>query len=108
MGKAQLVRTLQILAGVLIIVLAVGLYRAKSDAAKTEAHVRELRGEVAEREANMRALRAEIAEQESPANIERLSEEHLGAVVGSEAAALPESALDERLPAPQAPRTKQH
>lgn len=103
MAKATLRRALHIAAAVIIVVLAIGLYQAKSDAAKTEAHVRELQTEIGEREARLRELRAEIASQESPANVERLAEEHLGASVGSEAAALPESAIDNRLPAPRAP-----
>lgn len=102
MGKAQLIRIFQIVAAVLIVVLAVGLYRAKSDAAQTQAHVRELRQEIEEREARLRELRAEIAQRESPANIEDLAERQLGVVVGREAEALPETAIDERLPAPRA------
>ena len=70
MAKVTLKRWLQIGAGVLIVVLAIGLYRAKSDAARTEAEVRRLNGEIAEREARVRELRADIAEQESPARIE--------------------------------------
>lgn len=101
MAKVTLKRWGQIAAAVLIVVLAVGLYRAKSDAAKTEADVRRLNGEIAEREARLRELRAEIAELESPARIERLNEQQLGLTVGSESAALPESALADRLPAPQ-------
>ena len=101
MGKAQLIRLLQIGAAVLIVVLAVGLYRAKSDAARTQTHVRELEQEILDREARLRELRAEIARRESPANVEALAETRLGAVVGSEAAPLPESAIDERLPAPR-------
>jgi hypothetical protein len=101
MDKAVVKRTLHIAAAVIVVALAIGLYRAKSDAAKTEAHVRALQAEVSEREAGLRALRADIAEQEGPANIERLAEERLGAVVGSESTALPESAIDDRLPAPR-------
>lgn len=101
MDKAVIKRVLQIAGAVIVVALVIGLYRAKSDAAKTEAHVHALQAEVSEREAGLRALRADIAEQESPANIERLAEERLGAVVGSESAALPESALDDRLPPPQ-------
>jgi len=107
MGKAQLIRLFQIVGAILVIVLAIGLYRAKSDAAKTEAHVRELRQEIADREAAMRELRAEIAERESPANVEALAEERLGVVVGSESAALPEAAIAERLPAPQAQKGRE-
>lgn len=101
MGKAQLIRVFQVVAAVLIVVLAVGLYRAKSDASQKQAHVRELREEIEEREARLRELRAEIAQRESPANVEDLAEGQLGAVVGSESEALPESAIDDRLPAPQ-------
>ena len=104
MDKTQLIRTLQIAAGVLIIVLAVGLYKAKTDAAQTQRHVRQLEQQVEETEASMRALRAEIAHLESPGRVEEMSENHLGMSVGSESAALPASAMDERLPAPR--RTK--
>lgn len=100
MDKAAIRRALHIAAVVVIVALAVGLYRAKSDASKTERHVRELQTEITEREAGLRALRAEIATQESPENIERLAEQH-GAVVGDEATALPESAMADRLPAPR-------
>jgi hypothetical protein len=93
MAKVTLKRWGQLAAAVLIVVLAVGLYRAKSDAAKTEADVRRLNGE--------------IAELESPARIERLNEEQLGLTVGSESAALPESALADRLPAPQAQKGRE-
>ncbi|OQW57583.1 MAG: hypothetical protein A4S17_12630 [Proteobacteria bacterium HN_bin10] len=106
MGKIKLSRWFHIAAAVLIVVLAVGLYRAKSDAAKTEADVRRLQGEIAEREARLRELRSEIAERESPARIEALNAERLGLVVGSEAAALPEAELARRLPAPQPQQQK--
>ena len=101
MAKAKLIRHLQIAAAVLIAVLAIGLYKAKTDAARTEAHVRQLQNDVDEREADMRALRAEIAHLESPARVETLAEQHLGSTTGSSSAALPESALDSNLPAPQ-------
>ena len=107
MAKAKLVRWAQIAAAVLVAALAVGLYRAKSDAAKTEAHVHELQQQIADREASLRELRAEIAQRESPANVEALAEDHLGAVVGSESAALPESAINDRLPAPSAQKGRE-
>jgi cell division protein FtsL len=107
MAKAHLIRALQIAAAVVVVALAIGLYRAKSDAAKTEAHVRELQEEIADREAAMRELRAEIAERESPANVEAMAEQRLGAVVGSESAALPEQAIDDRLPAPRAQKARE-
>jgi cell division protein FtsL len=107
MAKITLKRWLQLAAAALIVVLAIGLYRAKSDAAKTEAEVRRLHGEVTEREARLRELRAEIAEGESPARIEQLNREQLGLVVGSESAALPESAIAEGLPAPQTQKARE-
>ncbi len=106
MGKAQMTRVLQIAAAILIVLLAIGLYRAKSDAARTEAHVRALQREIADREADMRALRAEIAARESPANIEALARQRLGLERGS-AAPLPEDAIDERLPASEQQKTRQ-
>lgn len=96
-------RSLHILAGVLIVVLVVGLYKAKSDAAKAQAHVRDLQGQIESTEADMRALRAEIAHLESPARVEALARRELNADVGSESAALPENAIDQHLPAPRAP-----
>ncbi len=101
MDKAQLRRALNVVAALIVIALAVGLYKAKSDAARTEADVRALETKIADTEAEMRALRAEIARAESPANIEALAEQHLGVVVGAEAAALPERAIDQRLPSPE-------
>jgi cell division protein FtsL len=106
MAKTHVIRALQIVAAILVAVLAIGLYRAKSDAAKTEARVRELQEEISEREATLRELRAEIARRESPASIEALAEERLGAVVGSESPALPEAAIGERLPPPQPQRPR--
>jgi cell division protein FtsL len=101
MAKAKLIRHLQIAAGVLVVVLAIGLYKAKTDAARTESHVRQLQNQIDEREADLRALRAEIAHLESPGRVEQMAEQHLGATTGSSSAALPESALDSKLPAPQ-------
>ena len=107
MAKITLKHGLQIGAALLIVVLAVGLYRAKSDAAKTEADVRRLTGEIAEREARLRELRAEIAEQESPARIEQLNDDRLGHVVGGESAALPERDIANRLPPPEAQKARE-
>ncbi len=107
MAKVTLKRWMQIAAALLVVVLAVGLYRAKSDAAKTEADVRRLRGEIGEREARLRELRAEIAEQESPGRIERLNDDHLGYVVGGESAALPERDIATRLPAPETQKARE-
>jgi hypothetical protein len=107
MAKVHLIRALQVVAAVLVAALAIGLYRAKSNAAKTESHVRELQLEIGEREATLRELRAEIAQRESPANVEALAEERLDGAVAGEGAALPESAIDERLPPPRARKAGQ-
>lgn len=101
MAKAQLRRTLHIVAGLLIVALVVGLYKAKSDAQRTQAHVNELTREIGDTEAEMRRLRAEVAGLETPERVEELAEEELGMRVGSEGRALPEDAIDRRLPAPR-------
>jgi hypothetical protein len=101
MGKAQLIRSLQIVAAILVIVLVVGLYKAKSDASRAEQRVRQLQHDIAETEASGRALRAEIAHLESPANVEQLAEQHLDASPGAQSAALPESTMASHLPPPR-------
>ncbi len=101
MGKGFLRRAFYGVAALIIIALVVGLYKAKTDAARTEAHVRQLERQIEESEASLRALRAEIAHLESPARIENLAQDHLGVTAGSGGAALPESAIEQRLPAPR-------
>jgi cell division protein FtsL len=105
MGKAHLIRALQIAAAIIIVVLVVGLYKAKSDASKAEAHVRQLNREIADTEASNRALSAEIAHLESPAHVQDLAQQHLGVTPGGQSAALPENALSSRLPAPRERQT---
>mgnify|MGYP002624209730 FL=1 len=102
MDKALLRRGFYAVAVVIIAALAVGLYKAKTDAARTETHVRQLQRQIEDSEADLRALRAEIANLESPARIESLAESHLGVAPGSESVALPESQIGQRLPAPRA------
>jgi cell division protein FtsL len=92
-------RTLQVLAGVLIVALVIGLYKEKTDAAAARAHVRALQTEIAAAQADMRALRAEIAHLESPGRVEALAERHLDLKSGAEAETLPETAIDRSLPA---------
>ena len=104
MDKAHLRRALHIAAALLVVVLVIGLYKAKTDAAKTEAHVRQLQTRIEDSQADMRGLRAEIATLESPAHVESMARQHLGLVVGGENAALPEAAIGRDLPAPRANR----
>jgi cell division protein FtsL len=100
MGKADLSRFWRVAAIALIVVLVVGLYKAKTDAARTSAHVRELEAAVETEEARVRALRGEVARLESPERVERLARERLGVEPGSEANPLPERAIAEQLPPP--------
>lgn len=104
MGKAQLIRALQIAAAIIVVVLVVGLYKAKSDASKTEAHVRALQSQIVQTESDNRALNAEIAHLESPEHVQRLAHDHLDVTPGAESAALPQSEIASRLPAPRNPR----
>jgi len=101
MDKALLRRGLYAIAALIVVALAVGLYKAKTDAARAEARVRDLQRQIEHSEADLRALRAEIAALESPARIEALAQDRLGVAAGGESAVLPESALQQRLPPPQ-------
>ena len=96
-------RALHIVAVVVIAVLVVGLYKAKTDAQQARARVALLEQNIADTQADMRALRAEIAHLESPARVEALAQSELHLQPGGSSAALPESAIDAHLPAPRAP-----
>jgi cell division protein FtsL len=98
-------RAFQIAAAVLILVLVVGLYRAKTEAGSARARVHALQTEITETQADIRELRAETAALETPARIEALAERR-NMQIGAQARALPERAIDEALPAPVAARTK--
>ncbi|MGE3142721.1 MAG: hypothetical protein AB7L65_05330 [Hyphomonadaceae bacterium] len=98
-------RIFQIAAAVLVTVLVVGLYRAKTEAGAARTRVRALETEIAETQADIRALRAEAATLESPARIEGLARRELHLTPGAAARAQPESALDAALPPPRAPST---
>jgi cell division protein FtsL len=93
-------RWLHAIAVVIIVVLAVGLYKAKTDASKAAAHVRELETQIGDAQSDLRALRAEIAHLESPARVEALADRHLELERGRQSTALPESAIEDALPAP--------
>lgn len=102
MGQAQLRRLWHIAGIALVAALFVGLYKAKTDAARSQSHVRALQTQVQDEEARVRALRAEVARLESPENVERLARERLGLEPGAGNSALPERALVDRLPPPRA------
>ncbi len=96
-------RGLYIVAALIIVALVVGLYKAKADASKAQAHVRQLQTDIADAEADLRELRAEIAQQETPARVERLAREHLD--IGDPQEAQPESGLG-ALPPPRAEKAR--
>lgn len=87
----------------LILLLAVGLYKAKTDAQEARRNVRQLTHDVRDARAVVRDLRAEVAHLESPARVEQLAQENLEVETGAEARRLPEGAMDEALPAPDEP-----
>ncbi|MBL8549489.1 MAG: hypothetical protein JNJ73_05855 [Hyphomonadaceae bacterium] len=60
-----------------ILALAFGLYKSKTDAEAARARIADLSAEVSETRAEVRALRAEAAHLESPAHIEALASENL-------------------------------
>lgn len=94
-------RALHIVMALLVVVLVVGLYKAKTDAAQTEAHVRQLQHQIADEESDQRAMKAEIAHLESPEHVQALTQDHLELAPGAQGQALPASAIDQRLPAPR-------
>jgi cell division protein FtsL len=101
MAQSRLRRLWHIAGIVLVAALFIGLYKAKTDAARTQTHVRDLQTQVQDEEARVRALRAEVARLESPENIERLARERLSVQPGAEGGALPEASIDQRLPPPR-------
>lgn len=95
-------RAFDIVAIVLIAVLAFGLYRMKVEADAARARIVKLEKEVTEARTQVRTLAAEAAYLSSPERIEQLARERLGlrpaaagqAVAGADARA----ALDSRAP----------
>lgn len=63
-------------------VLAVGLYKAKTDAAATRARIQGLESELRGARRAVAALEAEVAALEAPARVEALARVHLGAEPG--------------------------
>ncbi len=100
-GAIRLRRVFQAAAGLVIVALLVGLYRAKTDAGATQARVRALEAEITEIDADIRALRAESAALETPARVEELAEAQLRLRPGGAARADEEADLRTALPAPR-------
>lgn len=86
-----------------VVVLAVALYAAKSDAVATRKRIADLRATVSAEEDRVRALEAEAAVLESPQRIEALSDRFLELeVAGAGRIASPDE-LDAAAPLPPGP-----
>jgi cell division protein FtsL len=88
-----------IAAVVVILALAFGLYKSKTDAEAARARIADLSKEVSETRAEVRALRAEAAHLESPGHIEELAKQNLE--IGRSAQVRPESDIAGALPQPR-------
>jgi cell division protein FtsL len=71
-------RLFNIAAAVLALALAIGLYRAKTEADTARARVSQLESDVAAAKAELKILSAEVAMLENPERIEKLAKEKLG------------------------------
>jgi cell division protein FtsL len=96
-------RWFPIAAILVILVLAVGLYKSKTDAEAARVRIAALKEQVAEARAEVQALRAEAAHLESPAHIEELARRNLDLKLGGAAQTRPENEMAEALPAPRNP-----
>ncbi len=72
-----MMRLFNIGAAILALLLAIGLYRAKTEADTARARVRQLEIEVAAAQAELKILSAEVAVLESPERVEKLAREKL-------------------------------
>jgi cell division protein FtsL len=71
-------RVVNVLALVLLAALAVGLYRAKTEADDDRRRVRALEAELAQERESVRVMRNEVGYLESPERLRTLAEEQLG------------------------------
>ena len=86
-------RLFNIGAMILALALAIGLYRAKTEADTARARVRQLEGEVAAAKAELKILSAEVAVLESPERVEKLARDKLGLKPAAPAQVKPLSSL---------------
>lgn len=93
-------KTFNIIAAALIVLLAVGLYKAKSEADLARDRVAKLEGEVADARAQIKTLSAEAAYLENPDRVETLARKELGLKPARVDQHKPLSAIDEALPPP--------
>jgi cell division protein FtsL len=97
-------KTFNVGAILLIVLLAVGLYKAKSEADATRAHVAALEAEVAAARAEIKTMSAEAAYLENPDRVEQLARKELGLKPASLGQHKTLSELDSVLPPPRAPK----
>jgi cell division protein FtsL len=101
MGDAAPVsKTFNIIAAMLVVLLAIGLYKAKSEADLARAHVQKLETEVAVQRAQIKTMAAEAAYLENPARVEKLARTELGLKPARVDQHKPLSELDKALPPP--------
>ena len=93
-------RWFDIVAVVLIVTLAIGLYRTKADADASRARIERLESEIAQARDQVRTLEAEAAYLSSPERIESLARKKLGLTPARGAQIAPDAAaaLDARAP----------
>jgi cell division protein FtsL len=89
-------------ASVLILVMAVGVFKAKTDAAATRRRVAELEQQVAAQRDEARGLAAEVQYLENPRRIDSLARRELGMAPASRAQKKPADALAAAPPKDQA------
>lgn len=94
-------KTVNILLACLIVVLVVGLYRAKTEADGMRAQVSRLESEVASARAEVKTMAAEAAYLENPERIESLARKELGLKPASLSQRKTLDQMDEALPAPE-------
>jgi cell division protein FtsL len=93
-------KTFNIIAAALIVLLAVGLYKAKTEADIARARVSTLEAQVEQARAQVKSLSAESAYLENPDRIEKLANRQLGLKQAALGQHRPLSDLDAALPPP--------
>lgn len=96
-----MMRIFNIVAIVVALALAIGLYRAKTEADSARARVAELERQVDAARDEVKALAAEVAVLESPARIEELAKRRLNLAPGAAGQPRPASEIASTLPAPE-------
>jgi cell division protein FtsL len=99
-------RWFNIAAAIIAVALAVGLYRAKTEADAARARVTELEQQVAASRAELKTLAAELAVLESPARIEALAKKRLGIGPAEPQQLRPEAQISALPPANKTPAAK--